>query len=80
LKQLNLDVALGIENAILVQLVGNIKEQMYDNPYHNWSHVVDVTQSVYCMGLRSGFFENLEKTEIFCLIVAALCHDLEHPV
>lgn len=47
--------------------------------YHNLYHAVDVMHATYmaldCMG-ASGL---LEATEELALILAALCHDLDHP-
>jgi hypothetical protein len=32
--------------------VADVRRRMPANPYHNFFHVADVTQSVYCLGLR----------------------------
>jgi hypothetical protein len=53
--------------------------RMYDNSYHNFYHVFDVTQTVFVLGTRSGIIACLTPMERFALVVAALCHDLEHP-
>lgn len=53
--------------------------RMWDNPYHNFFHVFDVMQTVYSLGISTGLIETLSHWERFALIVAALCHDLEHP-
>mmetsp|Transcript_8905 Transcript_8905/g.21058 ORF Transcript_8905/g.21058 Transcript_8905/m.21058 type:complete len:435 (+) Transcript_8905:607-1911(+) len=56
-----------------------VRHSMFDNPYHNWEHAFDVTQTVYSLGLASGTFGRLETLEQYALILSALCHDLEHP-
>ena len=61
------------------RLILAVREQMYDNPYHNWAHVFDVTQTLYVLATMTGTFERLDAWERFALLVAALCHDLEHP-
>jgi len=63
----------------LFNLLRKIKESYHDNPYHNFWHALDVTQFVYaCLNLdRIAAF--LSPLDVFCLIVAALCHDLDHP-
>mmetsp|Transcript_10646 Transcript_10646/g.16702 ORF Transcript_10646/g.16702 Transcript_10646/m.16702 type:complete len:261 (+) Transcript_10646:188-970(+) len=52
---------------------------MFDNPYHNWFHAVDVTQTVYCFALHAKLFDRIDDLTAFALITSALCHDLEHP-
>ena len=50
------------------------------NPYHCWAHVADVTQAVYAIGLLSGALDTMPDGERLALLMAALCHDVEHPV
>ena len=63
----------------LKRLILAVREHMYDNPYHNWAHVFDVTQTLYVLATMTGTFERLDAWERFALLAAALCHDLEHP-
>jgi len=63
----------------LQRFIVAVKERMFENPYHNWIHVFDVTQTVYALGLASGLIDKLDDWDRFALICAALCHDLEHP-
>ena len=37
-------------------------------------------QSAYSLGLQSGLLRIMTDVEKFALLLAALCHDLEHPV
>jgi high affinity cGMP-specific 3',5'-cyclic phosphodiesterase 9 len=53
---------------------------MLENPYHNWFHVADVAQTVFSLGMHTGLLQSMSSTEQLALLVAALCHDLEHPV
>ena len=48
-------------------------------PYHNYWHVTDVMHTVYIMLTRFKAGALLSPSEILGLVVAALCHDLEHP-
>lgn len=53
----------------------------FDNPYHNFYHVVDVLQCCYYL-LRcrvSHLCASLGAECIFALFIACLCHDLGHP-
>jgi len=56
-----------------------VRASMYDNPYHNWFHVFDVTQTLYVMATRTGLFGRLCPWKRLALLCAGLCHDLEHP-
>jgi len=56
-----------------------VRACMYDNPYHNWYHVVDVTQTLFVLSRRTGLLERLSDWQRFALLSAGLCHDLEHP-
>jgi hypothetical protein len=62
-------------------LIQKIRKYMasYINPYHNFTHLVDVTQTAHAI---VGEFEArtfLEDIDIFSLILSCLVHDLEHP-
>jgi len=49
------------------------------NPYHNFIHAFDVTQSVYSFLTTGKGALYLTHIEILSLLVAALCHDVDHP-
>jgi len=49
------------------------------NPYHNFVHVVDVTQSCSVIIGDMDGKSLLERYEVFAVLVAALVHDLGHP-
>jgi hypothetical protein len=51
-----------------------VRESMYDNAYHNFYHVFDVTQTVSVMARRTGTFDRLNAWERFALLAAAFCH------
>ncbi len=77
---MELDSRLGISRHSIHELVQNVRRLMPDNPYHNWHHAVDVAQTLYCLGLQSGVLQAMTDKERLALLVAALCHDLDHPV
>ena len=65
--------------ALMLACLQQTSKRMHDVPYHNFRHVVDVTHSCYCfLRLTEGncLFSVWEQVS---LLVAALCHDLEHP-
>jgi len=47
--------------------------------YHNFLHGVDVMFAMYYIIYNTKLKETLENLEIFALLLAALCHDLNHP-
>lgn len=47
-------------------------------PYHNWAHAVDVLQFTAYQAHISHLDEKIPKVEMFALLVAAICHDLNH--
>lgn len=46
--------------------------------YHNWRHALNVAQTMFAM-LKTGKMERfMSDLEILGLLVACLCHDLDH--
>ncbi|XP_022315399.2 dual 3',5'-cyclic-AMP and -GMP phosphodiesterase 11-like isoform X1 [Crassostrea virginica] len=56
----------------------SVKKNYRDVTYHNWRHAFNVAQTMFCM-FKSGQMDNvLTETEKLALIIACLCHDLDH--
>jgi len=49
------------------------------NPYHNSIHAADVTQAMHCFIQEKKIREHMTHLETLCSILAAVCHDLDHP-
>jgi hypothetical protein len=49
------------------------------NPYHNYTHAVDVVASVFRVFTRLRCREWLSDIDMYALLVSALCHDVGHP-
>ena len=49
------------------------------NPYHNSAHAADVTQAMACFILERSIIKYLTPCEIMAALVAAVCHDIDHP-
>jgi len=79
LIELKVDKTLKVEIARLKRFILQVRKHMFDNPYHNWTHVCDVLQAVYALLVQSGLLSRLSSLEVSALVVGALCHDLEHP-
>lgn len=50
-----------------------------ENCYHNSTHAADVTQALHCLLREPKMQACLTPTEIVASILAAICHDLNHP-
>ncbi|KAK9867208.1 hypothetical protein WJX84_010389 [Apatococcus fuscideae] len=59
--------------------VTEVSKTMNDVPYHNFCHVADVSHSVYRMISLSDAFTCMTQLEKYALMLAALCHDMDHP-
>lgn len=49
------------------------------NPYHNSIHAADVTQAMHCFIQENKIRKHMTHLEILSSILAAVCHDLDHP-
>lgn len=63
----------------LCQWVLSVKKNYRKNvAYHNWRHAFNTAQSMFSL-LKSGRLQNnLSDLEILALMIATLCHDLDH--
>ena len=66
---------------VFVNFVERVEESMmlHDNPYHNFDHACDVAQAAFVLLGRMEASKLLTPLETFALMIAAFCHDLEHP-
>ena len=57
-----------------------LAEHMPSNPFHNVRHVFAVTVTAYRFVHHSATCRHaLEDVDVLALLLAAMCHDLEHP-
>jgi GAF domain-containing protein len=65
----------------LMNFMNQVKEHygLWDNPFHNFYHGFNVLHSVYLLLSTTHASNTFSVHEIFTLMVAGLCHDLEHP-
>lgn len=62
----------------LVQFVCTVRACYTDCPYHNWTHAVDVTQFIFSCVMRGRLRLYLQDIELFALLLASICHDIDH--
>lgn len=66
------------QSQVLCRWVLSVKKNYRPVKYHNWRHALNVTQTMFAM-LKTGKMERfMTDLEIFGLLVACLCHDLDH--
>ncbi|KAJ1453020.1 putative 3'5'-cyclic nucleotide phosphodiesterase [Pelagophyceae sp. CCMP2097] len=63
----------------LVPLIYDVQQIMRANSYHNFCHVIDVTQYMYTLLLATRVAQKLAPVEVAAAFIGALCHDLDHP-
>lgn len=63
---------------VLCRWVLSVKKNYRPVKYHNWRHALNVTQTMFAM-FKTGKMERfMTDLEILGLLVACLCHDLDH--
>lgn len=68
----------GIDSYDLLEFLVDLRRHYNDVPYHNWFHALDVTQFVYSVICAASVSEILTETELFALLLSAICHDTDH--
>eukprot|EP00755_Sulcionema_specki_P016636 Sspe_Gene.62512::Locus_35143_Transcript_1_1_Confidence_1.000_Length_3620::g.62512::m.62512/K13298/PDE11; dual 3',5'-cyclic-AMP and -GMP phosphodiesterase 11 len=67
-----------IEMDTLYRFVCAVKSKYRHVPYHNFTHAFDVAQTLCTWLLKIDVDKYLTVTERFVLLIAGLCHDLDH--
>mmetsp|Transcript_45109 Transcript_45109/g.107250 ORF Transcript_45109/g.107250 Transcript_45109/m.107250 type:complete len:1005 (+) Transcript_45109:44-3058(+) len=55
-----------------------VKQSYRDVPFHNFAHALSTIHYAYKLAVSMKSQEQLSRTEVFALLVGALCHDLDH--
>ncbi|KAI1307232.1 cGMP-specific 3',5'-cyclic phosphodiesterase [Halotydeus destructor] len=63
---------------VLCRWVLSVKKNYRPVVYHNWRHSLNVTQTMFAMLTVGGMHELFSDLEQLALLVACLCHDLDH--
>ncbi|XP_017874339.1 PREDICTED: cGMP-specific 3',5'-cyclic phosphodiesterase [Drosophila arizonae] len=76
--QCNLVSQFHIPYDVLCRWVLSVRKNYRPVKYHNWRHALNVAQTMFAM-LKTGKMERfMTDLEILGLLVACLCHDLDH--
>ena len=58
--------------------IATVKSKYRKNPYHNWSHAVDVTRNTFTLLKSTGHLQDFDGIERLAMFSACLCHDVDH--
>lgn len=63
----------------LMNFLKTVTRNYRKNPYHNFSHAIDVAQMCFKIVYNRKITECLTELDLLALMIAAICHDLDHP-
>jgi len=77
--ELGLDASLHIDLDVLDDWICAIYRGYLPVPFHNYYHCFSVAQMTYAFIWMLQLKNSLEDLDILALLVAAICHDMNHP-
>eukprot|EP00004_Rigifila_ramosa_P003116 TRINITY_DN1326_c0_g1_i5.p1 TRINITY_DN1326_c0_g1~~TRINITY_DN1326_c0_g1_i5.p1 ORF type:complete len:1469 (-),score=315.52 TRINITY_DN1326_c0_g1_i5:74-4432(-) len=77
--QLGLTQQFSIPEANLRSFLLDIRNNYRKNPFHNFQHAFSVFHISYLFLVTTSAAKWLTNLDMFALLIAALCHDLDHP-
>lgn len=75
IEQLN--ICIDEEN--LIKFINIVCDNYKPNPFHNFQHAINVLQMTYRLLVDTNIYVKIKPNIIFGILVAALCHDIDHP-
>ncbi|KAK7582390.1 hypothetical protein V9T40_013835 [Parthenolecanium corni] len=63
---------------VLCKWILSVKKNYRPVKYHNWRHALNVAQTMFAMLKTAKMEQFMNDLEILGLLVACLCHDLDH--
>lgn len=67
-----------IEERKIMAFIAAVCSHYHKNPYHNFCHVAYVLHCTYMCMMRSQIAKSLNRVDQLVLLIAALCHDVDH--
>ncbi|KXJ28648.1 cGMP-specific 3',5'-cyclic phosphodiesterase [Exaiptasia diaphana] len=67
-----------IKSETLFRWLLSVKKNYRPVTYHNWRHAFNVAQSMFTILTTGDLIKYFTEIECFALLVACLCHDLDH--
>ena len=56
-----------------------VRNYYHSNPFHNWYHAFSVFHFAYLILRLTKITGEMSSLDVLGLLVASLCHDLDHP-
>uniref|UniRef100_A0A7S0QNP2 Phosphodiesterase n=1 Tax=Pyramimonas obovata TaxID=1411642 RepID=A0A7S0QNP2_9CHLO len=79
-ERLGICQGLGVTKEAITRMVGNGLSLYHKQPaYHTHRHAFDVFQATYFLLVATELRDTASHLEVFCLLIAALLHDVGHP-
>jgi hypothetical protein len=78
-KHLDILSTFALNEETLREFIVALSDSYQANPYHNFTHAVDVTQAMFFMLTTLKLRRFLRPLDVFAVLVASLCHDSDHP-
>nr|XP_046911177.1 cGMP-specific 3',5'-cyclic phosphodiesterase-like isoform X3 [Dermatophagoides farinae] len=76
--ELNFLETFKISYKVLCRWILTVRKNYRRVIYHNWRHALNVAQTMFVIIEKCKLKEILNQKERFALIVASICHDLDH--
>ncbi|XP_043206376.1 dual 3',5'-cyclic-AMP and -GMP phosphodiesterase 11-like, partial [Amphibalanus amphitrite] len=67
-----------IDQTVFCRWLMSVKKNYRPVTYHNWRHAFNVCQMMYTILKKTQWWSRLGDLECFGLLIACLCHDLDH--
>merc|ERR1719412_488974 len=67
-----------IDYLTLCRWLASVKKNYRKVTYHNWRHAFNVAQMMFATITATQWWKKLGEVECISLIIACLCHDLDH--
>eukprot|EP01138_Halocafeteria_seosinensis_P000408 gb/GECG01000421.1/.p1 GENE.gb/GECG01000421.1/~~gb/GECG01000421.1/.p1 ORF type:complete len:1062 (+),score=145.17 gb/GECG01000421.1/:1-3186(+) len=69
----------GVTQKKFISFVDRVESLYHENPFHNFYHSVSVLHAAFMMVCKTKAFRCLSFLDILGVLIAALCHDIDHP-
>lgn len=63
---------------VLCRFFLTVKKNYRPVAYHNWRHGFNVMSAMYTMVTTGNYKDLFNNLEIFALLIACICHDVDH--
>ncbi|KAK2720014.1 dual 3',5'-cyclic-AMP and -GMP phosphodiesterase 11-like [Artemia franciscana] len=67
-----------VDYHVLCRWLLSVKKNYRNVTYHNWRHAFNVAQMMFAIVTTTEWWRYLGEMEVLALIMACLCHDLDH--